>query len=182
VIGQLLFNGWEVLARTLVVGVLAYVALVFLLIVSGKRTLSKMNAFDLVVTVALGSTLASTLISSNVALAQGVLAFGVLIGLQFAITWLSVRSPAISRLVRAEPTMLFYEGRYLRDAMRRARVAEAEILQAMREQDIATPNEVEAVILETNGEFSVVKRAKTAQQSTLADVQNYESRHEDRAA
>ena len=48
-----LFDGWEGVARVLVVGTIAYVALVVLLRVTGKRTLSKMNAFDLVVTVAL---------------------------------------------------------------------------------------------------------------------------------
>ena len=52
----------------MVVGVLAYVALVFLLRISGKRTLSKMNAFDFVVTVALGSTLATILLSTAVVL------------------------------------------------------------------------------------------------------------------
>lgn len=67
-------------------GVLAYVALVVLLRVSGKRTLSKMNAFDLVVTVALGSTLATVLMAKDVALAEGVFAFALLIGLQLFVS------------------------------------------------------------------------------------------------
>ena len=49
-----------------------------------------MNAFALVVTVALGSTLATVLLSSDVALVEGIVAFVVLIGMQFVITWLSV--------------------------------------------------------------------------------------------
>lgn len=69
----MLFSGWENLLRTLVVGVLAYVSLVVFLRISGKRTLSKMNAFDLIVTVALGSTLATVLLSKDVALAEGAL-------------------------------------------------------------------------------------------------------------
>ena len=55
----MLFDSWAGLGRTLLVGPLAYVALVLLLRISGKRTLTKLNAFDLVVTVALGSTLAT---------------------------------------------------------------------------------------------------------------------------
>ena len=89
---SLFFNGWNGLLRTLVIGVFAYAALVGLLRLSGKRTLSKMNAFDLVVTVALGSTLATVLLSKDVALLEGVLAFAVLIGLQFLVTWSSVRA------------------------------------------------------------------------------------------
>ena len=76
------FDTWSGLGRVLVVGTLAYAAVVVLLRVSGKRTLTKLNAFDLVVTVALGSTLATVLLSKNVALAEGVLAVALLISLQ----------------------------------------------------------------------------------------------------
>ena len=67
------FDSWTGLGRVLVVGTLAYVALVAVLRISGKRTLTKLNAFDLVVTVALGSTLATILLSNSVALADGFL-------------------------------------------------------------------------------------------------------------
>ena len=87
----MLFDSWAGLGRVLLVGTLAYVALVLLLRISSKRTLGKLNAFDLVVTVALGSTLATVLLSKSVALAEGVLALGLLILLQYLIAWLSVR-------------------------------------------------------------------------------------------
>ena len=90
----MVFDGWVGLFRVVVVGTVAYLTLVLLLRISGKRTLSKMNAFDLVVTVALGSTLATVLLSSSVALVEGLLAFALLIFLQFAVTWLSVKSSA----------------------------------------------------------------------------------------
>ncbi len=154
------FYGWAGLLRVVVVGTLAYVALVLLLRISGKRTLSKMNAFDLVVTVALGSTLATVILSKDVALAEGVMAFALLIGLQFVITWLSVRSATVSHLVKAEPTLLFYRGYVLPDQLRRMRVLEAEVHAAIREQGIAAAHEVEAVVLETDGSFAVVKRTQ----------------------
>jgi uncharacterized membrane protein YcaP (DUF421 family) len=69
-----LFESWSTSFRTAVVRVLAYVMLVGVLRVSGKRTLAKMHAFDLVVTVALGSTLATILLSKDVALAEGITA------------------------------------------------------------------------------------------------------------
>ncbi len=107
------FDGWLGIGRVILVGVLAYLALIVLLRVSGKRTLSKMNAFDLVVTVALGSMLATVLLSSSVALLEGITAFALLILLQYVIAWLSVRSSAVSRLVKAEPALLAYNGRLL---------------------------------------------------------------------
>jgi uncharacterized membrane protein YcaP (DUF421 family) len=155
------FNGWEGLARTALVGVLAYLALVVLLRMSGKRTLSKMNAFDLVVTVALGSTLATVLLSKDVALAEGVVAFAVLIGLQLSITWLSVRSRTVARSVKAEPTLLLHRGRFLSQAMKRERVLESEVLAALRGQGIASVEQVQAVVLETDGSFSVTARVES---------------------
>ena len=69
---EIFFQGWAGIVRTLVAGTLAYAFLVLALRGAGKRTLAKLNAFDLVVTVAFGSVLASILLSEGVALAQGV--------------------------------------------------------------------------------------------------------------
>ena len=164
---QIFFDGWASLGRTLVVGICAYVALVVLLRISGKRTLSKMNAFDFVVTVALGSTLATILLSQDVALAEGVLAFTTLIGLQFAITWSSVRAPWVRGVVTGEPTLLLYRGELLSDAMRRSRVTESEIHAALRTAGCSAAGEVAAVVLETDGSLSVVHSLSDAPSSAL---------------
>lgn len=66
-----LFDSWSGVLRVLVVGTLAYLALVAWLRVTEKRTVSKWNAFDLIVTIALGSTLATVLLSKQVALVEG---------------------------------------------------------------------------------------------------------------
>lgn len=171
----MLFDGWMTLLRTAAVGIIAYAALVLFLRVSGKRTLSKMNAFDLVVTVALGSTLATVLLSSSVALATGALAFALLIGLQYAVTWLSVRSPAVRNFVKAEPTMLVHRGRLLEDALRRERVTEDEILATLRSQNVPDLERVEALVLETDSSFSVLTSAPQGPNSTLASVARAES-------
>ena len=91
-----------------------------------------MNAFDFVVTVGLGSTLATVLLNKGVALADGVLAFSVLIGLQYLITWSSVRVRWVRQLVTGEPLMLLYRGEFLPKAMRQARVTEDEVRAAVR--------------------------------------------------
>ena len=153
----MLFENWDQLIRTLVMGFSSYLCLVVLLRASGKRTLSKMNMFDFVVTIALGSTLASVIISKNVTLSQGVLALGLLIFLQFAITFLEVRSPWFRSLVKAQPTLLFYQGKFDEDALKRERVAKAEAYAAMRESGTMNLDKVAAIILETDGTISVIK-------------------------
>ena len=167
------FTGWNGLARTAVVGVLAYIALVVLLRISGKRTLSKMNAFDLVVTVSLGSTLATILLNKNVALAEGVLAFALLIGLQFIVTWSSVRVRWVRQVVTGEPRMLFYQGEFLDRAMKVARVTESEVRAAVRSAGEFDMGQIEAVVLETDASFSVIRRREVhGGVSSLKDVMN----------
>lgn len=176
------FNGWTALARTVIVGVAAYAALVVLLRVSGKRSLSKMNAFDFVVTVALGSTLATVLLSKEVALAEGALAFALLLFLQYGITWLSVRSRVVSRLVKSEPRLLFHQGQFLEKAMKDERVNEEEVRQAVRSQGHVSLETVAAVVLETDGSFSVMQQPdERVAASALSNVSNFldKSRRED---
>ena len=164
------FDGWTGLLRVVVVGVLAYAGLVVLLRVSGKRTLSKLNAFDVVVTVALGSTFATILLSSDVALAEGLVAFALLIGLQLAITWLSVRWPVVQGLVKAEPRLLLHRGRPLPEALRQERVTLEEIDAAIRAQGTASREQVDAVVLETDGSLSVLARVDPERATALANV------------
>jgi len=153
------FDSWESLLRVIIVGAAAYVALVLMLRVSGKRTLSKMNAFDLVVTVALGSTLATVLLSRSVPLADGLLAFGLLILLQYVITWLSVRSGSFQDLIKAAPTDLVRDGQYLEKSMREQRVTREEIEAALRQHGIAALGDAKSVTLETDGSLSVVPKS-----------------------
>ncbi len=168
---RMFFNGWDSLLRTLLVGMLAYVCLVVFLRISGKRTLSKMNAFDLIVTVALGSTLATVVLSRGVTLAQGALGFALLILLQYAVTWSSVRAPWVRRWVTGDPFMLLYRGEFLPAALRRARVTEGEVRAAVRSAGLASLNDAEAVVLETDGSFSVVRRGGGDGRSSLEGVE-----------
>ncbi|WP_224240160.1 DUF421 domain-containing protein [Hyalangium gracile] len=164
------FDSWQALGRVVLVGVCAYAALVLMLRLSGNRTLSKLNAFDLVVTVSLGSTLATVLLSKDVSLAEGLLAFAVLIGLQFLVTWTSVRWPGFSRMVKSEPVLLVHQGRFLPSAMRRARIVEAEVLSVLRDQGVARLEAVEAVVLETDGSLTVLQQ-RDERPETLSNVQ-----------
>jgi uncharacterized membrane protein YcaP (DUF421 family) len=167
---QLFFSGWDTLIRTLLVGVMAYVVLVVLLRVSGKRTLSKMNAFDFIVTVALGSTLATILLNKNVALAEGTLALALLIGLQFVVTWSSVRARVVRQVVTGEPSILLYRGEYLPAALRKARVTKDEVKAALRTAGFSALGDAEAVVLETDGSLSVVGRSGRDENSSLEGV------------
>ena len=128
----MLFDNLYGLLRVVVISGLAYAGLIFALRVTGKRALAKLNAFDLVVTVALGSTLATVLLTKDVALLEGLLAFAMLMALQWAVARLSIASPGFRRLVRSEPRLLVEDGAYRHGAMRAERVTSGEIEAAVR--------------------------------------------------
>jgi uncharacterized membrane protein YcaP (DUF421 family) len=162
-----LFGGWEPVARVLVVGTLAYSALVLLLRMTGKRTLTQMNAFDFIVTVALGASFGRILTARNVALIEAVTAFALLIGLQYVVTRLQVRSPRFARIVTAPPTLLFYQGRFLEEAMQRERLTHGELQTAIREHGLGSFDEVTAVVLESDGKVAVIKASQTGDASAV---------------
>ena len=151
-----LFTGWDPIIRILVVGAAAYFALVVVLRASGKRTLSKLNAFDLVVTVAIGSTFSSILTSKDLALAEGVAALALLVGLQYAVTFLSVRIKGIDELVKSEPSLLLKDGKPLPGALRQQRVTQEELLAAIRTSGGAQLSDAAFVVLESDGSLSAV--------------------------
>ncbi len=153
--GEMFFQNPQGIVRTLIVGSLAYLALVLFLRASGKRTLAKLNAFDLVVTVALGSTLSAILLQESIALAEGLAALALLIGAQFLVAFASVRSKGFASLVRSEPSLLAKDGRFCEGNMRRERITRDEAMSAVRANggdDIAA---VEFLILESDGTISV---------------------------
>ncbi|MDY7005704.1 MAG: DUF421 domain-containing protein [Cyanobacteriota bacterium] len=172
-----MFDNWYDIFQTIIVGTFAYIGIIILLRVSGKRTLSKWNSFDFIVTIAIGSILASTLLLKDISLLQGLIAIVVLTLLQLVITWVSIRSKKFQELVKATPTLLLYRGKMRHDVMKKERVTEGEVLGAIRSNGIADIEDVEAVVLETNGTFSVIKESKSGFASALSNVQGYPSQN-----
>ena len=163
----MLFDQVTELTRVLVVGPLAYIWLVAVLRVSGKRTLAQLNAFDFIVTVALGSTLATVVLSQSVAWTEGALALGLLAALQFVVAWLAVRVPWLRRSVTSRPTVLLRDGVLRHDVLVRERISEDSLRQAVRSAGIGGVELVAAVVLEPNGTLSVVPASKLGSGSAL---------------
>lgn len=173
----MIYDNVSGLVRVLVVAPLAYVWLVALLRVSGKRTLAQLNAFDFIVTVALGSTLATIALSSTVAWAEGALTLALLAALQFLVAWLAVRFSWIRRTLTSEPALLVCNGRPIPTAIARERISEQSLHQAIRSAGAGGLELVTAVVLETNGTLSVVTRDKVGSGSVLDGVPGWREDH-----
>ena len=164
------FDSWPDVIRVLLGASAAYVTLVAVLRASGKRTLAKLNAFDFVITVALGSTLATIVLNSDVSWADGAAALIALTGLQFVTALASSRIPALRSLITSRSTFLVRDGVLLPEAMKRQRVAEAEIRQAMRKAGFGDLSQLGAVVLETDGTLSVIPTDAIGGAWALQDV------------
>lgn len=167
---NIFFDSWESVVRTCLITVMAYILLILLLRASGKRTLSKMNAFDFIVTIALGSTLATVILNKNVALIDGVLSFSLLIGLQYLITWLSARYKKISSLVKSTPALLVYKGVMLREIMLKERIDEDEIKAIIRSKGLSSVQDADAVVLETDGSLTVMTNVENLEAPAIRNT------------
>ncbi|HEV7949914.1 MAG TPA: YetF domain-containing protein [Glaciihabitans sp.] len=161
------FDTWSDVARVLLVGAAAYVLLVVALRFSGKRTLSQLNAFDFVVTVALGSTLATILLSSDVSWTEGAAALVLLTALQFVVAWLSTRSGFIRRAVTSQPVLLVSDGQMIAAAVQASRLTESQVMQAARSSGFGDLSLVAALVLEPNGTLSVIGYDKRGSGSAI---------------
>ncbi|PND55378.1 hypothetical protein CRM90_23185 [Mycobacterium sp. ENV421] len=161
------FDAWSDIVRVLLVGAAAYVFLITTLRVSGKRTLAKLNAFDLVVTVAVGSTLATILLSGDVSFAEGAAALALLAALQYLAAKLSRQSLGRSVLT-ARHSVLMANGKIDHDALRRERVSVDDVRQAVRSSGHGDLAGVAAVVLESDGSFSVIGVDKIGDGSALS--------------
>ncbi|MHB8994997.1 MAG: DUF421 domain-containing protein [Armatimonadota bacterium] len=173
---DVLFSGWGSLLRVLIMAVSAYAALVLMLRLVGKRALAKMSAFDLVVTVAMGSVLGSAATNQNVTLVNVLAAYAVLLGLQYLVSFGIQRLDWFERLVKAEPTLLLHRGELLHSALREERISEAELLQAVRLQGIGSLKQAAAVVLETDGTFTVIAGADDGELPALRNVRRPEAK------
>jgi hypothetical protein len=133
--------------------------MVLIVRVSGKRSLASL-ALRPGGHVALGSTLATVLLSRGVALAEGVLAFGMLAILQWAVSRIPVSNAGFRDLVRAAPRLPLENGEYRLDAMAQEPVTAGEIGAAVRNAGHGRLEAIAAAVLESGGSIERDRRRK----------------------
>jgi uncharacterized membrane protein YcaP (DUF421 family) len=163
----LLTGGGEALIRIVVVGTLGYVWLVVLLRSTGPRNLAKMTPFDFVLTVTLGSAFGRVLTAQEVGILDAVVAFSLLVGLQWLLAALRSRSSRFAFLVDVEASLLYHRGQVLTAGLRRHRLTESDLASAVREHGLGSLAEAEAVILQSDGQFAVITPAAAGDGSAI---------------
>ncbi len=153
---MIFFDDFYGLFRVVVVAVIFYISFIVFLRISGKRSTSQMNNFDWLITVTLASILGTTILVDEVVVLEGLIAAGVLLGLNLALTKVAFFARESRTVLYDKPSLLFYNGEFLMKEMERERVSEDEIMAAIRSCGFGSLNEVGAVVLETNASLSVL--------------------------
>lgn len=164
------WDGWEPILRVIVVGIAAYLSIVFILRVSGKRTLAKISAFDMIIMVAIGSVFGRVLTAKSLSLSEALTAFILLSLLQFLFSTLERKFRFFKRLVSTTPSLLFYKGEFIDKNLKKERLDKSKVMEATRKEGFGRMEDVAAVILEIDASFSVIGKTDKEGESTYEEV------------
>jgi uncharacterized membrane protein YcaP (DUF421 family) len=139
--------------------VFLYVFIVFVMRVIGRRELSSMTPFDLILLIVLGDAVQQGLTQDDYSVTGAVLAVATIATLQVLTSYLSFRFAPARRLLEGDPLVVVERGKLVDHNLKRERMTEDEVAEEMRQQQIGSLGEVEWAILESNGQISFIKKS-----------------------
>ncbi len=146
---------WTSIIAICITAVGIYLAVIIFTRIAGKRSFSKMSSFDFAMTVAIGSILASTILSKSVSLLQGIVGLAMVYILQISVAVLR-RSSHIEKLVDNTPMLLMDKTEILHENLKKSRVTEADLISKLREANVLELSQVRAVVFEATGDITVL--------------------------
>ena len=141
--------------RSVVRTVIVYLFLIVSVRLMGKRQVGQMEPSEFVVTMLVANLASIPMEEESIPLSAGLIPIVTVLVLEVFLSFLSLRSIFIRKLLCGKPVILIENGRILRENLRRTRVTLDELTGHLREKDVLDPRSVQFAILETNGNLSV---------------------------
>ncbi|NCA85631.1 MAG: DUF421 domain-containing protein [Clostridia bacterium] len=132
-----------------------YISVIVFTRIAGKRSFSSISSFDFAMTVAVGSIIASTVLSESVSLLQGIAGLAALYLLQIAAALLR-RYKILKKAIDNSPHMLMRDGKIFEDNLRSSRLTVGDLRSKLRAAGVRDPKQVEAMVFETTGDISII--------------------------
>lgn len=139
-------------------GIAVFFALFLLMRVIGKRELSKLEPFDLILLIILGDAVQQGLTQDDYSLTGALLAIGTIAVLQVAFSYLNFRFPRLRPLLNGEPITVVQDGKAIERNLKRERLTLDDIAESARLQGIGSLEDVAWGVLETSGTISFIKK------------------------
>ena len=125
----------------------------------GRRELSSMEPFDLILLVVMGDLIQQGVTQSDYSLTGSMIVIVTIAALTVGTAWLSYRFRGLRPLLEGEPVVLVARGRVLEGNLRKQRMTMQELLAEARLSSIADLDDVDYAVLETNGRVSFLKQS-----------------------
>ena len=167
------FDSWRDLLQIAITVPIIYLFVIVAVRVVGKRSTSQMNNFDWIVTVAIGSIAGAGIMRKGSAIVETILAISLLLLLQWLLTTAVRTNKSLQHLVKARPTLLVHEGKFIEQSMRQERITQGEVLSALRVSGLTAVNQAKWVILEPDASLSVIPMSNTT--ATPEDLEMVET-------
>ena len=132
----------------------------FLLVLTriiGRRELSSLQPFDLILLIILGDAVQQGLTQDDYSLTGAFLAIGTIAVLQVLVSWIGFRFPGARPVLEGTPIVVVQDGEVIERNLKRERLSVDEIREAARIEGIAHLSEVKWAVLETSGQISFIK-------------------------
>jgi uncharacterized membrane protein YcaP (DUF421 family) len=126
--------------------------------VVGRRELSSMEPFDLILLVVIGDLVQQGVTQSDYSITGATTVIVTMALLVVGTAYLSFRFKRLRPLLEGEPVLLVSEGRLLERNLRRQRMTVEELRAEARQQSIGTLEQIRYAVLETNGKLSFITR------------------------
>jgi uncharacterized membrane protein YcaP (DUF421 family) len=166
-VSQTFFHGWAQLLRSVLSAAVIYLVIVAAIRIFGEKALAKMSGYDMIVTVALGSLVATLPLTTEVSIADAIAAATSFLGLQQITRYLQARHRRVHTLVRERPRLLLWNGRLLQDRLLESDISADEVRAAVRRSGILSLKQVRAAILENDGEWSIIPQSDAPDLSAM---------------
>ena len=153
---------WGDLAMVILASALVYASVIAFTRISGLRSFAKASAFDTAMTIAVGSLMASTLVSPNPPVLQGIVGIAMLFVWQALVAYLRLASSRSARVIDNEPLLLMRTGEFLEDNLKAANYSERDLWAHLRLAGVLDPGDVRAAVLETTGDVSILSSGDPA--------------------
>lgn len=134
-----------------------YVVLLCLLRGMGRRELSQLTTFDLLVTVVIGDLIQQGVTQEDMSFTGALLAVGTICLLAVASSFVGTKSRRAERLLDGVPVVVARNGVLLHDVLRRERITERELMEAARGEQVADLTKIDLVVMEADGRFSFLR-------------------------
>lgn len=149
---ELTVPAWELVARA----ALVYGGLLFLIRLSGRRTVGQFSPFDLLVVMLLSEAVSNALTGGDASLTAGLISAATLLGLNWIVAAVTARNANVKNMLEGEPVLVGKDGQLLTAALTRLHIPESDVLQALRKADCDLAS-MQCAFLETDGCISILK-------------------------